>query len=413
MFRFIFPVILTALAFNVCSRRSEENSNGNIANRNGQVSNTNRNDLGRETVQEGIEVTFYPAYGYRGGADWLIPIRSWVHENRGLSAEIITSLAQRKVKCDGAEIDTFKFRFGDFPDDDKFDQTITIQFDSDPDNEQYQLGKSDINGLVETELRLSEAKSRKLLESQGSSKGWLTYRAVSRGHTGKGRIRLIEPDGVSVVTDIDDTIKVTQVPDEKEIVLKNTFCRNFVAAAGMADMYKGMNDVPFHYVSGGPWQLYGPLYDFLISGAGGYPEGTFHFSYFPKNILAGDTRSILIQTLAGSLEKTYQHKVTQITTLIERFPGRKFILIGDSGELDPEVYRTIRDKYPQHVQEIWIRDVVNDAEVNRDRLEGMKVIKAEPVVCATQSHYKNLSAMIERLHRPSYIKNTLPPCDQQ
>lgn len=98
---------------------------------------------------------------------------------------------------------------------------------------------------------------------------------------------------------------------------------------------------------------------------------------------------------------------------MEKFPGRKFILIGDSGEIDPEVYHLIRDKYPQQVQEIWIRDVVNDAEVNPVRLEGMKVIKVEPVICATQSHYKNLSEMIKRLNRPLYNKNRNPPCNQQ
>lgn len=413
MFRFIFPVILPVLIFSVCSVRPNDNSNGNNANRHEPVTVTDRNDLRRETVQEGVEVTFYPAYGYRDGADWLIPIRSWVHEDRGLASRLITRLAQRKVKCDGQEMDNLKFRIGDFPDDDKFNEKITIQFDSDPDKEQYQLGKSDVNGLIQTELRLSEAKTRKLLESQGSPQGWLTYHAVSKDHTGKGRIRLIEQEGVSVVTDVDDTIKVTQIPSGKEIVLKNTFCGDFVPAAGMADMYREMGDASFHYVSGGPWQLYGPLYDFLISGTGSYPEGTFHFSYFPKNILGGDTRAILIQTLSGSLEKTYQHKVAQITNLMEKFPGRKFILVGDSGEIDPEVYRLIRDKYPQQVQEIWIRDVVNDAEINPDRLESMKVIKAEPVICATQSHYENLSEMIKRLHRPLYKKNRNPPCNQQ
>jgi len=364
-------------------------------------------------VQEGTEITFYPAYGYRSGTDWLVPIRSWAHENRGAPAQLLTKLAQRKVKCDEPEIENLRLRFGDFPDDDKSHEKVTIQFDSDPDKEQYQLGKSDPNGLIETKLKLSEAKARKLLESQGSPRGWLTFHAVSGGHAGKGRIRLIEPEGLSVVTDIDDTIKVTEVPAEKATVLRNTFCRDFVPASGMAETYKEMGDIPFHYVSGGPWQLYAPLYDYLISGSGGYPEGTFHFSDFPKNILAKDTRAVLLQVIAGSMQKTYQHKVSQITNLMERFPGRKFILVGDSGELDPEVYRHIRDKFPQQVQEIRIRDVINDAEVNRDRLEGMTVIKAEPVICTSQNHDKNLSAMLQRLNRPSHIKNRLPPCNQQ
>ena len=64
---------------------------------------------------------------------------------------------------------------------------------------------------------------------------------------------------------------------------------------------------------------------------------------------------------------------------MEHFPRRKFILVGDSGEKDPEVYRTIQSKFPMQVREIWIRDVVNDREKNADRLVGMRVIPATTV----------------------------------
>ena len=413
MFRFLPPIILLALAFNFCSKTPE--GIGNIEKPGEPV----KTDLSRETVEEGIEVSFYPAYGYRIGDYWSIPTRAWVHENRGWFARLIYELAERKVKCTGPEVETLKLRLGDFPDDDKNHQSVVIQFDSDPDKEQWAIGGSDPNGLIKKELKLTEARARQLLESQKSSGGWLTYHAVSKGHTGKGRVRLIEPEGVSVISDIDDTIKVTEVPAEKEIVLRNTFCRDFLAAPGMADWYKGMGDVSFHYVSGGPWQLYGPLYDFLISGPGGFPEGTFHLSYYPKNVHGKDTREMVRQTVgsaleksSGSLEKTYRHKLDEATILMERFPSRKFILIGDSGEIDPEVYRAIRDKYPGQVQEIWIRDVVNDDAVNHDRLEGMKIIKAEPIICASPGHYTKLAAMIDRLNRPKYVRNKLAPCLQ-
>jgi hypothetical protein len=414
MFRFLFPVILVVFVFNVCSKRPEEK--GNIEKPNEQV----KTDLSRETVEEGIEVSFYPAYGYRSGDYWIIPTRTWVHENRGLAALLINGVAERKVKCVGPEVDTLKSRLSDFPDEDSNDQKVTIQFDSDPDKEQFPIGESDPNGLIKTELKLSDARARKLLESQKSTRGWLTYHAVSPGHTGKGRVRLIEPEGVSVVSDIDDTIKVTEVPAEKAIVLRNTLCRDFIAAPGMADWYKEIGDASFHYISGGPWQLYGPLYDFLISGSGSFPEGTFHLSYFPKNLRAKDTREMAIQAVtsalektSGSLEKTYHHKINAITELMERFPGRKFILIGDSGEIDPEVYRVIRDKHPQQIQEIWIRDVVNDDVVNHDRLEGMKIIKAEPIICASPGYYQKLSTMLAGLHRPAYARNKLSPCLQK
>jgi hypothetical protein len=358
---------------------------------------------------DSIEVTFYPAYGYRSQTDWLIPIRGWVHEDRRMLARTLTGIVALRLKCTDQEKEILKVRLADFPDNDKHHDRVTIQFDSDPDQEKYELGRSDANGLVEEELKLPEAKTRKLLEIQGGSKSWLTYHTVSDGQTGKGRVRLIEPEGVSVITDIDDTIKVTEVPGERSTVLRNTFCRDFVAAPGMADMYKGMVDSPFHYVSGGPWQLYGPLYDFLISGPAGYPEGTFHFSDFPKNLFGEGTLENLFLGITDSLQKTYNHKTTQITLLLDKFPNRKFILIGDSGELDPEVYRAIRDKHPGQIQEIRIRDVVNDAAVNQGRLDGMTVIKA-PIICTSDSHFQKLSEMLARLQRPAYQPNKLPPC---
>ena len=68
--------------------------------------------------------------------------------------------------------------------------------------------------------------------------------------------------------------------------------------------------------------------------------------------------------------------MSQISEIMQRFPERKFILVGDSGEKDPEVYREIKKKFPNQVQEIKIRDVVNDREKNKSRLEGMTIIEA-------------------------------------
>ena len=130
-------------------------------------------------------------------------------------------------------------------------------------------------------LRLSSERTQQLLVSQASSNKWLTYRAVSGDHTGLGRVRLMEPQGVSIISDIDDTIKVSEIPAGQHTVVSYTFCREFEAVPDMVTRYKEWSDpalhsdwgdVTFHYVSGGPEQLYGPLYDYLIAGAGGFPE---------------------------------------------------------------------------------------------------------------------------------------------
>ena len=107
---------------------------------------------------------------------------------------------------------------------------------------------------------------------------------MSAGHRGSARVRLIEPRGLSLISDIDDTIKVTNIPAGHAVVIENTFYRPFVAAPGMAERYRGLGDeTAFHYVSGAPWQLYRPLAQFIT--AAGYPQGSFHMKSVRKHLL--------------------------------------------------------------------------------------------------------------------------------
>ena len=354
-----------------------------------------------------VEVTVYPTYAFQEGGDWIVPLRGWVHQNRRLPDHLVNELGQAILHCQHDELSTFSSRFDDFTDDSRSNQTVTIQFDTD--DHQHTFPKSDLNGLIEMALRLPVAKAQTLLTQQNATDNWLSFNVTSTGHSGKGKVKFIEPEGVSLVSDIDDTIKVTEVPGEKDVVLKNTFCRPFVSVQGMAGEYASLANTSFHYVSGGPWQLYQPLSDFL-SGEG-FPSGTFHLNYFPKNFLARDTRMLLVDSIAGSLGRTYDHKVEQISRLMTRFPKRKFILVGDSGELDVEVYRRMKDLFADQVHEIWIRDVVNDEAVNKFRLDTVdRIIKPEKIVCLTDEHYEKLSVIIQREHQRAYSKNTLAPC---
>ncbi len=354
-----------------------------------------------------LEVTIYPAYGFLQDGDWHIPFRGWAHQNRRLPDHLINELAQAVIHCDDSGLSNFSSRFNDFVDDSRSRQTVTIQFDTD--NQQYTFALSDLNGLIEMTIKLSAAKAQSLLAQQNAGDNWLSLSVVSDRHKGNGKVNLIAPSGLSLVSDIDDTIKVTEVPGDKDVVLKNTFCRDFSPLHEMSESYTALGPIAFHYVSGGPWQLYRPLSDFLTNAE--FPTGTLHLNYFPKNFLSHDTRELLIDSICGSLGRTYDHKVEQITRLLERFPGREFILVGDSGELDVEVYRRIRELFGARVREIWIRDVVNDEAVNSFRLEGIdKIIKAEKIVCPAAGHHEKLAIIIQREYQRTYAKNSLPPC---
>lgn len=161
-----------------------------------------------------------------------------------------------------------------------------------------------------------------------------------------GRVILVPPEGISVVSDIDDTIKISEVGD-KSALMRNTFLLPFRAVPGMADQYRQLEaqyGAVFHYVTSSPWQLYAPLSEFLS--AEGFPEGSFHM----KNFRMKD-RSFLNILKGGT-----GHKTQIIEQLLRDYPKRRFLLFGDSGEQDPEVYADLAHRYPDRVVAVLIRD---------------------------------------------------------
>lgn len=358
----------------------------------------------------GIEITFYPTYGYREGNGWTIPLRGWVHEDHEHANEIVRKLVSLRAGCDASQMNNVQARTADFLDNDKDDETVTIKFDSDPQATSHTFEKSNRNGIVEMRLSLTDERVKQLLESQESVNGWITYRAVSGNHTGLGRIRFIEPEGVSVVSDIDDTIKVTEIPAGKSSVLTNTFCLDFRTTPEIDQKFKDFGEVPIHYISGGPHQMYGPLYDFLIVGEGKYPEGTFHLNFYPKNLSERETILKLLDLLqGGTFDSTFNHKLNTIKQLMDHFPKRQFILVGDSGEVDPEVYAQIKNERPMQVKEIRIRDLINDNERHSYRLNGMNVITVKPAICPEKKYFKKFAKEMEQRHRPqTYAASPCP-----
>ena len=302
------------------------------------------------------------------------------------SASVLFAKLFGRLPDRGAE-DTSRLRsrVADFLADDQSGEDVRVQYDNDPDRRDHRIAdaggfpESDANGIVEGTLRLSEAEAQRLLTAQASTNGWLTYHAVSADHTGTGRVRLIGAAGVSVVSDIDDTIKITEIPAGPRVIAINTFYREFAPTTELRARYKALGDAAFHYVSGGPWQMYRPVSTFLIGGRH-FPEGTFHMRTLSNAVFAEPITTIDGLSKFVVADGTFEHKVERITELMRRFPERRFVLIGDSGEQDPEIYRRVQSLSRAQVQEIVIRDVTNARVLQPDRLEGMTVVEAPTVV---------------------------------
>ncbi|KAI8971892.1 hypothetical protein BDF20DRAFT_887072 [Mycotypha africana] len=162
--------------------------------------------------------------------------------------------------------------------------------------------------------------------------------------TNHGIVNLVEPIGISVISDIDDTIKITEILSGARTVLSKTFFETPLDVPGMADVYMAWytQGAAFHYVSNSPFQLMPMLENFLSDNQ--FPPGSVHLRDDGKLI------SRLVETPG-------QAKHNTIKKIMMDFPLRQFILIGDSGEIDLEVYTRIALEHPEQVLKIYIRDV--------------------------------------------------------
>ena len=327
-------------------------------------------------------ITFYNSYAYLDGEEWVIPARVWVHKQRRW-LQNLTSWTTRIVgEYNPEQMQIFRSRITDILADSKWRRTVWVQFEDDPTGSVYQVEnlngeaqRTDRNGIVYGKIRLPIEEAERIIGDDINEDRNVRVNVSSRRYSGTGLVRFMQPDGLSVISDIDDTIKITEIPAGPRIVVRNTFFKEYMAAPRMAEMYEEWENASFHYVSGSPWQLYRSLSGFLFSDRAGFPFGTFHMKSARKNALTISSWHDLREYITNE-NITFEQKITQISQIFEHFPGRKFILVGDSGERDPEVYRAILEQYSGQVKEIYIRDVVNDRELRPERLEGMTIIPA-------------------------------------
>lgn len=107
-----------------------------------------------------------------------------------------------------------------------------------------------------------------------------------------------------------------------------------------------------------------------------------HLRPVRKNLISVSTWRDLISLVSAGAE-TADRKYKVIAQMIEHFPDRDFILVGDTGEGDPEIYRRLAERFPDQVEELVIRDVTDDRTHRPERLEGMSILPAKTIVRAT------------------------------
>jgi phosphatidate phosphatase APP1 len=217
--------------------------------------------------------------------------------------------------------------------------------------------KADVEGFFEVGLRLPEP-----LDGQA---GWypVELELLSPPSPGGGRVestgQVLVPQGArfGVISDLDDTVvrsSATNVLKMAWIVLRNN-AHTRLPFEGVAAFYKalqlgedGRSFNPIFYVSSSPWNIYDVLEDFL--NVHGVPPGPLFLKDWSPTVLG----------------KHKDYKIGVIRRLLRTYEEMPFVLIGDSGEEDPEIYlQTVRE-HPGRIRAVYIRDVTSggrDAEV--------------------------------------------------
>lgn len=152
------------------------------------------------------------------------------------------------------------------------------------------------------------------------------------------------------------------VREPEEIKVSSLVRKNHLTASdnlvlqvpGMAAWYQKMQKlgVHFHYVSNSPWELWPVISDFLRATA--FPSGSVNLKEY------GGASS----AIAKLWEDPGARKRAGVENILKEFPHSKFILVGDSGEQDLNLYVALACQYPDNVLAIYIRDVTTPFHPN-------------------------------------------------
>ena len=181
--------------------------------------------------------------------------------------------------------------------------------------------------------------------------GWLEVGLSGPdGCTAIARVLVVDPEArIGVVSDVDDTILDTGLTRGLEFLRATllTDVSERTPLPGAAALYQALVDPstgprrPVFYVSTSPWNLHEMLLQFVSMR--GFPLGPLLLTDW------GPSHAGLFRIGAQA------HKIGLVRRLLDEHPQLKLVLIGDSGQEDPEIYATIARERPDRVAAIYIR----------------------------------------------------------
>ena len=176
------------------------------------------------------------------------------------------------------------------------------------------------------------------------------------GVVGTGEVLVVAAEcELGYVSDLDDTVIETGARNKlthTRILLVRDALEQ-VAFPGVAEFYTlltrgpdGATPLPVFYVSRSSWGLYDLFVDFMELHE--IPRG-------PTFLMD----AAVIEQQSTALGHT-NHKLDTIREILEWHPRMQLVLIGDSGQHDPEAYLEVAQKYEERIRAVYLRDVTDD-----------------------------------------------------
>ena len=299
-------------------------------------------------------VVVFPTLAAREGDVWVVPVAVWVGELEPRSfwrRRVVKGIAKLVRPRDAAEKQALDARVRWLLADDERGKRVDVRVAG----VRELLPSTNDDGHTRDLVRVPVA---------AVTGATVTIEALAPdGRVFTGTAYLTPPEGVLVISDVDDTLRVSDVRDVPRLV-RRTLVEPFEVVPGVAPVLAAFagKGAAIAYVSGMPSQLVDVLAAFLTQV--GAPPGALAL----RQIADTDRRLLRFG------EPPARHKTPAIEDLLARFPRRRVVLIGDTGESDPEIYGAIARAHPTQIAAILIRELPGaplDAARRQRALDGV------------------------------------------
>ncbi|WP_169743904.1 App1 family protein [Deinococcus misasensis] len=164
----------------------------------------------------------------------------------------------------------------------------------------------------------------------------------------RGEVLVSDNADFGIISDLDDTVLQTGATAIFKMVMMIIFsnAHTRLPFEGVSSLYQAFHTEknPIFYVSGSPWNIYDLLAEFM------------DINQIPRGPM------VLKDWGALNLKNQKGHKLRFIREILNTYPNLPFLLIGDSGEKDPEIYQQIVTEFPKQIKAVYIRNVTPGPE---------------------------------------------------